>query len=264
MKPQNYALNDEQLYHYAPSIFADRPADRVSDEYSFIPTIDIVNKLRDNGLFPVFAKQSSVKDESREGFQKQMIRFRREEDLRVLNKGDILPEVVITNSHDGLSSYQLMAGIMRCWCDNQCCVGESTFPSIRVRHKGFDPDDVIEASYRIIEDVPKVMDKVEDWKNLPTDKSVQMALAEASLKLRWDDKAPIDPEHLLLSRRHADKDEDLWTIYNRIQENLIRGGVKNYSNRKARRTLPIKSIDQDIKINRNLWDLTSNLYEMVA
>jgi hypothetical protein len=52
--------------------------------------------------------------------------------------------------------------------------------------------------------------------------------------------------------------DDLWTAFNRVQENAIRGGLQAWSrdahNRSRRiRSREVTGIDQDVKLNRALW-----------
>ena len=58
---------------------------------------------------------------------------------------------------------------------------------------------------------------------------------------------------------------DLWSVFNRIQENLIRGGLVGRGNRGRRqRTRPVQSIDQDLRLNRALWLLADGLHQLKA
>jgi Domain of unknown function (DUF932) len=124
-------MTNEQLAKAAPSIFAQQPWVEVSDKYTFIPTIDVVEAMRAEGFFPVKATQSRSRIEGKGDFTKHLIRFRREgvEDLpRVVNgnahffyaqnglTAPEFPELVLTNSHDRSSGFQLSAGIYRQVC----------------------------------------------------------------------------------------------------------------------------------------------------
>jgi len=112
------ALSDEELRPCAPSIFASQPIDTVSDRYSFLPTSSILRGMRENGWAPVRAEQQSVRTEARRGFQKHLIRFARAEHLRSWEKNQVRPKVVLLNSHDKSSAYQLHCGLFRLVCSN--------------------------------------------------------------------------------------------------------------------------------------------------
>ena len=69
-------------------------------------------------------------------------------------------------------------------------------------------------------------------------------------------------EKLLFSSRPKDAGKDLWTVFNVIQENLIRGGIEVESNGKVRRSSEIKCIHKKTTINQKLWELANKV--MVA
>jgi len=95
----------------------------------------------------------------------------------------------------------------------------------------------------------------------------------AALRLRFDDanQAPINASRLLDSRRWEDKGDDLWHVFNRVQENLIRGGQRDFSRRREDgrrfpRTRAIAGLDQNIRLNRELWNLAERVanYEAIT
>jgi Domain of unknown function (DUF932) len=137
------AISDEELQCLAPSIFASQPIEGVSDRYSFLPTSSILKGMRENGWVPVRAEQQSVRTEARRGFQKHLIRFARLEHLDTWEKNQVRPEVVLLNSHDKSSAYQLHCGLFRLICSNGMVVADATFQRISIKHSGFNPDSVI-------------------------------------------------------------------------------------------------------------------------
>jgi hypothetical protein len=154
------AISDEELQRLAPSIFASQPIEGVSDRYSFLPTSSILKGMRENGWVPVRAEQQSVRTEARRGFQKHLIRFSRLEHLDSWEKNQVRPEVVLLNSHDKSSAYQLHCGLFRLVCSNGMVVADATFQRISIKHSGFNPDSVIEASFKVLDAVPDIMNKV--------------------------------------------------------------------------------------------------------
>jgi Domain of unknown function (DUF932) len=119
------AISDEELRRVAPSIFASQPIEGVSDRYSFLPTCSILRGMRENGWVPVRAEQQSVRTEARRGFQKHLIRFARAEHLQTWEKNQVRPEVVLLNSHDKRSAYQLHCGLFRLLCSNGMVVADA-------------------------------------------------------------------------------------------------------------------------------------------
>jgi hypothetical protein len=157
--PGTVAISDDEMRRFAPSVFASQPIEGVSERYSFLPTSSILNGMCENGWVPVRAQERSVRTEARRGFQKNVVRFARVEHLQTWEKNQVRPEVVLVNSHDKSSAYQLHCGLFRLVCTNGMVV--ATFQRISIKHSGFNPDSVIEASFKVLGAVPDIMNKVQ-------------------------------------------------------------------------------------------------------
>ncbi len=260
------ALSDEELRQCAPSIFASQPIDTVSDRYSFLPTSSILRGMRENGWAPVRAEQQSVRTEARRGFQKHLIRFARAEHLHSWEKNQVRPEVVLLNSHDKSSAYQLHCGLFRLVCSNGMIVSDANFQRISIKHSGFNPDSVIDASFKVLSAVPDIMNKVGLFQDRVLTDAERLALATAAATYRWEDpnKAPVSPSMLLDPRRFGDGAKDLWTTLNTLQENLVRGGQRDHSRRRPdgsrmHKSRAIKGIDEDLRLNKALWHMAEVL-----
>ena len=263
---ETVAISDEELRRVVPSIFASQPIEGVSDRYSFLPTSSILQGMRENGWVPVRAEEQSVRTEARRGFQKHLIRFARTEHLQTWEKNQVRPEVVFLNSHDKSSAYQLHCGLFRLVCLNGMVVADATFERISIKHSGFNPDSVIEASFKVLGAVPDIMNKVQLFQDRILTDAERLALATGAATYRWEDlaKAPINPSMLLNPRRYGDEAKDLWTTFNTVQENIIRGGQRDYSRRRPDgRRMPksraINGIDEDMKLNKALWQMAEVL-----
>ncbi len=91
-----------------------------------------------------------------------------------------------------------------------------------------------------------------------------MDLARHALLLRYPNvsEAPIDPDTLLKARRPEDEGTDLWSSMNRIQENLIRGGLSDFHRDrrgKLRSVRALRGIDSQVSVNKGLWGLAERL-----
>jgi len=257
-------LNNEQLQGIAPSIFAQNAMPGVSENYSFLPTIHAVDGLRNAGWQPVWVSEQTVRLETRKGFQKHMIRFQRA-DL-IGSAAEFCPEVCLVNSHDRSSAYQLHAGIFRMICGNGLIVADTTFERVSIRHTGFEPSLVVDASLKVLDSLPQLTDAVESFRARRLTPAESKAFAEGAILLRYDDLqvAPVSPDKLLEARRTEDSGSDLWTTFNRVQENLIRGGLKDYTRRKTDgkrhpRTRAVAGLDENVRLNKALWHLAEAL-----
>lgn len=254
----------QQLFDKAPSIFAATPYHAMSSKYTFIPTIDIVDALSKQGFTPAKVMESRTRKAEKAGFAKHMIRFRNSDILP--QKGDLIPEIVLTNSHDGSSAFQISAGLYRLVCSNGLTVGNDQM-MVRQRHSGR-IDDIIEGVFSVIDEMPAVLETAKEWQGINLTDPQRIAFARSALPLRWDggenENYPVSPERLLMPRRPADNSADLWTTFNVVQEKLIKGGVRMQSSDGRRRnSRTIKSVSEDQRLNKSLWKLASELAKSV-
>ena len=252
-------MTEQELVHIAPSIFADHAHADTSKRYGFVPTATIVRQMVESGFNPIYASEQHVRKADRIGFQKHMIRFRHE-DWKPEKVGDVLPEIVLVNSHDRTSAFTFHAGIFRLVCSNGMVVADSTIESIHIRHSGNILEDVVAGTAAIAKSLPLVFDEIKRFTSRILSQDEQLTFATAGLMLKYDNEEdiPIVAQRVLAAHRQEDVGDDLWRVFNRVQENLIvggqRGNVHNY-----RRTRGVRGIDQGISLNKGLWELGSAL-----
>jgi len=260
-------LSNNQLMRQAPSVFATHPWEKMSDRYAFIPTIQIVDKMRMEGFQPFSATQSRTRIEGKQEFTKHVIRFRdtRNGNVPVLRSlGSIYPELILTNAHDGGSAYKIEAGLFRLVCLNGLTVCDETISEMKVRHSG-SVDGIIDASYEVVENFPKVLDSIEQFHALRLTAPQQNAYAEAALELRYEDeKPPVTTAQVLLPHRTDDIAPTLWNTFNVTQENLTGGGLRTRNETTGRRlrTRAVTGISESSRLNKALWTLTQKMQEL--
>lgn len=255
-------LTTEQLYIAAPSLFTKGAAEHTSERYKPIATFDVIDRLLKEGFYPTTAKQSVARSKERTMFAKHMVRFRHRD---YHNPGNgLFPELVLINSHDGLSSYRLMAGLYRQICTNGLVAGKS-YDEVRVKHQGDVIGNVIEGTYRVIESSQKMLQMVHHMENclLAEEKLLEFSIQAHALRFSDEANLVIEPRNLLTPRRREDIKRDLFSVFNVVQENLIKGGIpgyrlNEYGRWRRARSRKITSIDQNVKINRDLWAIAEN------
>lgn len=189
-------LSNEQIANVAPSILATEAHESRSARYTYIPTIRVLDGLRNEGFEPFFVCQTRVRDEGKREHTKHIIR------LRLANQinGQEANEIILLNSHDGSSSYQLIAGMFRFVCKNGMLCGE-TLSDIRVPHKGDIVDNVIQGAFDVLDGFDLIREQKEGVKAVTLDREEQAVLAESALALKYDPQsevpAPITGEQLL-------------------------------------------------------------------
>jgi hypothetical protein len=256
------ALTDKQLQLEAPSVFAQAPMSGLSQRYAFVPTTEIVAGLREKGWVPVHVEQQRVRTPARFGFQKHLLRFRLAEQMQTLDEWNA--ELVLTNSHDAACAYVMRVGIYRRLCSNGLVVSDESFDAIRFRHAGLKGDEVVQASCRILEYVPRVGTLIDRFRSRLLHETEALAFAQHALTIRYGSPglSPIDPQTLLTSRRPEDQANDLWTTLNRVQENLVRGGLSDSHRDHAgriRRMRALRGIDSKVLLNKELWNIAQAL-----
>jgi len=254
----NEALSNDQIARYAPSVLAAEAHESRGERYAFIPTIDVIDGLRQNGFQPYEVRQTRVRDQSKRDFTKHMVRLRHATSIEAA-VGEEVPEIVLINSHDGSSSYQLLAGFFRMVCSNGLIAGDIC-NDIRVRHSGNVVDNVIEGAVRVLDNVEEIAGRIDTYKAITLAPQEQQVFANAALQLRWDDKAPVEADQVLRTRRWADNKADLWTVFNRVQENLLKGGLSGRTTTGRRtHTRGVGGVTENVKLNRALWTLADGL-----
>tara|TARA_R110002020_G_scaffold18350_12_gene64189 strand:- start:2 stop:892 length:891 start_codon:yes stop_codon:yes gene_type:complete len=281
-------MNHDELRVRAPSIYARGPADHVSEKYSFVPTDKVLDQLFGAGWNAVDAGEASPRDSewgrgrlktrNHAGVARHIVRLIHP-DLRMDDPDEIVPQLLLTNSHDWTSRLSLAFGLYRFVCANGLVVADFESNFLRLRHSSIDVENVIEAAADVAVRAPIIGQRLDAFRSTELSDAAQLEFASRAFELRWHDKrnpAPITPDKLLESRRSEDNAADLWTTYNVVQENIIRGGIdgvvassefRDRRRTKTRRadgspvsvrrtkTRPVSSIVRADKINRGLWKI---------
>ena len=258
-----HPLSDEQIRTVVPSIFADAPHESRSERYSYIPTAAVLTELRKEGFQPFMVCQTRVRAEDRRDFTKHMIRLRHANQINAREAN----EIILLNSHDGTSSYQLLAGMFRFVCKNGLVCGD-TVADVRVPHKGDVAGHVIEGAYQVLGGFAHAQESRESMQAITLDAGESEVFARAALALKYDDPAkpaPITESQILMPRRVDDRRPDLWSVFNRTQANLLKGGLQGRTaNGRRQQTRPVQGIDSDIRLNRALWLLADGMRQLKA
>jgi Domain of unknown function (DUF932) len=262
-------LGEQELRQRAPSVFAESAASDVSGRYLFLPTWEILQRIKhDTGLVPVRIAEQRCRE--RDGmFARHEIVLRQpgQQDMKEWRVGDTVFECRLTNSHDRSSAYALDPGLFRFACNNGLLVPDSMLPGVRVKHVG-DREiigNIIDGCVRVLHDAPTMQNRIEHMRSHVWSDGEQVAFAKAAALLRWEEgKEVVQAERLLGVRRTDDKGNDEWTVLNRVQENIIKGGihdVKREPGKRARRVTSrgVESIPENQRINKALFTLAAEM-----
>ncbi len=255
-------LTNEELFKSAPSIFSENPIETVSDKYSFVPTHKILDTFRDSGYYPIMASESKVREEKDQGYQKHIIQFRSLENLLRPNAKAEYEDIVLTNSHNKSSSFILDLAIFRLVCSNMLVIHSKSFVHTAIVHVGFTEEKVENAITAVTSYMPKIKEQVANFKTIHLTPSEEQMLANAAIDIRFDTNTHyIEASELLKVNYPKDEIPTLWNVYNRIQEAMIRGGVKmkNLVTNKIFTSKSINGIDATIKFNKELFEVVEKV-----
>ncbi|HEL5340002.1 TPA: DUF945 domain-containing protein [Stenotrophomonas maltophilia] len=259
----DHPLSDDQIRAVVPSIFAEAPHESRSHRYSYIPTAAVLAKLRREGFQPFMVCQTRVRSHDRRDYTKHLIRLRHASQIAARGEAN---EIILLNSHDGTSSYQMLAGMFRFVCQNGLVCG-GTVADVRVPHKGDVAGQVIEGAYEVLHGFERAEQSRDAMRAITLDAGESDVFARAALALKYDAATPppITERQILTPRRHEDQRRDLWSVFNRVQEHLTKGGLSGRSaNGRRQTTRPVHGIDQNVRLNRALWLLADGLHQLKA
>lgn len=268
LKTLRPAASKEDLRNVCPTAFASQPSNHVSDKYVFVNTETVIDDLEKLGWFPVAAfmrKQRKAEAPSR--FSRHMVVFQNP-DVTISRGGEdkMAATIILTNSHDGTSTFQFRMGFYRAVCENGLVLPEEEFTAFRIRHIGYTFQELQDKIQKVVELVPTKVELLNKMSEVVLteeqmhDMAVKAMLIRAGIAVDAEDVpvyASSTIEAMLEPRREADKSSDLWTVFNRVQEAVVRGGfrVEVEGKARARKLKPIKSFEKDMDINQQLFEL---------
>ncbi|WP_256220232.1 MULTISPECIES: DUF932 domain-containing protein [unclassified Variovorax] len=224
--------------------------------YVFISTRDIVMALMDAGFEPTAVQQTRSRAPGNEGYARHMLHFKPV--VQAPSLDDVLGEIVLINSHDGRSAYQLRAGLFRPVCANGMLTAMGDVGFVHVSHRGNVVANVVDAAQKITRDLAQVGAAVAQMRLTMLTQGQQLDFAREALALRFagHDALPVEPLQLLERRRMADVGDDVWRTFNTVQEHVLRGGLPGHTARgRVMHTRGIRAIRENVRLNTGLWNL---------
>ena len=251
-------LSKSDIKQAAPSVFTATAATNVSSAYTHIPTSQVIDDMAQLGWGVVDAKQ--VKARKGVGFQKHLVVFRNND--IVINGADgdtVFPQILLTNSHDGKNAFTFTAGLFRLVCENGLVISTTEFENVKLRHMGYTFEELQAKIKEMVERLPLTVESMNKMKQIQLDEEQAVELATRALATRFTEeemtRITIDAKLLLEPTRPEDKGTDLWSIFNVIQEKIIEGDFNYNAGSKSRKARRIKNFNQDLKVNKELFEL---------
>jgi hypothetical protein len=245
------SYNIEQIKAAAPSVFTEAKAPHLTDKYIQTPTIKVVEDLMNLGW--EVTKAQEVKSRKYKGFQKHLIMFRHPEiTIKGANGDDAQPQILLTNSHDGKAAFNFRVGIFRFVCSNGLVISDADFGVMSIRHMNYTFESLQAKVNEMITKLPGLVNKINTFKAKELTEEQMNDFATKASELRT--KKRVNIMEVLTPTRPEDQGNDLWVVFNRVQEKIL-GGSYTSGGRKAR---SVKNFQQDIKLNEQLFELAES------
>ena len=254
-------LSIEEVKQNAPQAFASAPKPGVSSKYSFLPTSRIIEDMDRLGWKVNQAKSNRSRTSANAEFGNHVVKFFHPDVYMKDQNGDVeaYVNIVVMNNHMGTGSFKFEMGIFRLVCENGLILKDKDFGGFNMRHSGYSFEQLQETLNTAMTRLPEVVGKINDYNQIIMSKEAQKAFAQQAFQLRsYQDRqlTEIELEEFLAPRRKQDEGDSLWVVLNRIQESVLKGGYSITNKKdKIRRAKSIKNIQQDIKLNQQVWEL---------
>jgi len=241
----------ENIKAIAPSVFTTEKASHLSDKYVQTPTSRVVEDLMNLGW--EVTKVQEVKSRKYKGFQKHLVVFRNPEIMiKGENGDDSFPQILLTNSHDGKAAFNFRVGIFRLVCSNGLVISDADFNNVSIRHINYTFESLQAKINEIIEKLPGLVNKINVFKAKTLTEVEMNDFATKASQLRT--KKTVNIMDVLSATRTEDQGNDLWVVFNRVQEKIL-GGSYTSGGRKAR---SVKNFQKDIQLNEQLFELAES------
>lgn len=269
-------MTEEQIRKVCPLAYADAPTSKVSDKYVMANTSTVISDMEKLGWKVVAAKQRKGNAKSSGRFSFHMVAFQNPDvkitktvvnpDSTKNEEVDCWPRIILTNSHDGLSCFRFMVGLFRLVCSNGLCIASDMFADMKIRHINYTFEELQKLITSTIEALPGQIDILNDMQKVILTEEQKKSFALSALKIRKglkpEDELMVDDEtvqDMMTPVRDEDKEDDLWTVFNVIQEKCIKGGFSaKVGDKKAKKVRAVKGFIRDLDINQKLWKLAES------
>jgi len=285
LDPNAQFKSKNELREIAPSIFSTKPSPDVTKKYSHIPTDKLIDDMELLGWSVIDAKEVKARTKGTIGYQKHLVVFRnpdivinhvpeglvksdtsptgyRNEDGTFAKKNSVdtvFPQILLTNSHDGKNAFTFTAGLFRMICENGLVISTNEFDKISIRHMGYDFNELQIQINKMVEELPLTVESMNKMIDTKLQQNVIIDFAKDMLAVRFPEdelrRITIDMDDFITPVRDEDKGNDLWSVFNVIQEKIIEGDFEYTVGSKHRKARQIKNFKQDMDLNSKMFDV---------
>ena len=255
-------LNASQIKERAKSVFTDKAGPSTSEKFTHIPTHKVIEDMEQLGWGVVDAKEVKARAKNSIGFQKHLVVFRNPD--VVINGADgdtVFPQILLTNSNDGKNAFTFKCAIFRMVCENGLVVSTQDFADLKIRHMGYTFEELQKQIRVVVDKLPLTVESMNKMKQIQLDEEQAKAFAKKALTTRFEEDQveamDFNLDELLEPTRPEDKGNDLWSVFNVIQEKILAGDFTYMSGAKIRKARKVKNFKQDLEINQKLFAMAA-------
>lgn len=268
------ALSKSEIMEAAPAVFTNQPHPKVSDKYSFLPTHQIIDDMEKLGWSVSSAKMAKTSNVNQKMYGKHLIQFFNPDISIKDEQGNVeaYPQILIVNNHRGYGKLRFEVGVFRLVCENGLVIKEEgkDFGGFTLRHMGYSFEELKELVNGAVATLPKVVAKINQFTERIMTKEEQKAFAQRALEIRFGEEkvagvTDAQIQEMLNPVRREDAGDDLYRVFNRVQEAVIRGGFNIAGQTKSgtKKVRRISNMLKDLDVNQELWVLAEEFAEPV-
>ena len=270
-------LTEDEIRQRCPLVFATSPTnDKVSEKYTVANTYTVIQDMEKLGWKVVRAAQRRATKKSSKRFSYHMVALQNP-DIKITKQVDggeeiveCFPQIILTNSHDGLSCFQFRVGLYRCICSNGLVISDAELSEFKIRHIYYSFENLRAVVGRILEALPSKVERMSQMGNVLLSEDQKLDFAKKALSIRKgvkEEELQADEEtykDLLTPVRKEDEGDSLWNVYNVLQEKVIKGGYTTAEEgKKARKVRKVTSFIKELDFSRRI-DEVAQSYLMAA
>ena len=270
-------LTEDEIRQRCPLVFATSPTNsKVSEKYTVANTYTVIQDMEKLGWKVVRAAQRRATKKSSGRFSYHMVALQNP-DIKITKQVDggeeiveCFPQIILTNSHDGLSCFQFRVGLYTCICSNGLVISDAELSEFKIRHIYYSFENLRAVVGRILEALPSKVERMSQMSNVLLSEDQKLDFAKKALSIRKgvkEEELQADEEtykDLLTPVRKEDEGSSLWNVYNVLQEKIVKGGYTTAEEgKKARKVRKVTSFIKELDFSRRI-DEVAQSYLMAA
>lgn len=265
-------LTEDEIRQRCPLVFATSPTnDKVSEKYTVANTYTVIQDMEKLGWKVVRAAQRKATKKSSGRFSYHMVALQNP-DIKITKQVDggeetveCFPQIILTNSHDGLSCFQFRVGLYRCICSNGLVISDAELSEFKIRHIYYSFENLRAVVGRILEALPSKVERMSQMSNVLLSEDQKLDFAKKALSIRKgvkEEELQMDEEtykDLLTPVRKEDEGNSLWNVYNVLQEKIVKGGYSTAKEgKKARKVRKVTSFIKELDFSRRIDEVAQS------